>query len=254
MEVLSVDYSASNAPAKFTQSIRASGFGIVRQPPIEKALVDEANADWQKFFSDSRKFDYHFAEETQDGFFPTHISEKANELDVKEYYHYYPWGKHPEFLGSATGELYRQLSQLAGTFLQWLEENTPPEICAQFSMPLSEMIVDSPKTLLRILNYPYVSDKNPKGVVRVGEHTDRNLITLLPAPMEMGLQRQTASGEWHDIPCEEGSIIVNIADSLQNATGGYFPSVLHRVYPKSDAAQKPRMAMPLYLHARADLK
>lgn len=258
MEVLSVDFNASDAPAQFTQSIRATGFGVVRHHPIEKALIDEVYADWRKFFADNRKNDYTFAEESHDGFFPMSVSEKVkgyDEKDIKEYFHYYPWGKHPDFLGGATAELYRQMSQLAATILQWLEDNTPPEISSQFSMPLSEMIVDCPKTLLRILHYPPLTGNEPKEAVRAAAHTDINLITLLPAATEMGLQVQKNSGEWYDVPCEYGSIIVNIGDTLQMASQGYFPSTLHRVInPQGESASKSRMSLPLFLHARPEVR
>ncbi len=242
MEVLSVNYNASDAPAKFTQSIRATGFCVVSQHPIEKSLIDEAYADWQIFFSDDRKSDYKFNEETQDGYFPAEISQ--------EYFQYYPWGKHPDFLGSATAELYRQMLQMAGFVLQWLEDHSPPEISAQFSMPLSEMIADCPKTLLRILNHLPHSASESKGTISSGALSDSNLITLLPAVGEMGLQAQKTSGEWYDVPCDHGSIIVNIADTLQMASQGYFPSTPHRIVnPHSETARKPRLSLPLFLHS-----
>ena len=41
------------------------------------------------------------------------------------------------------------------------------------------------------------------------QHEDINLITILCAATESGLQAQDTKGDWHDIECNPGNITVN---------------------------------------------
>ena len=56
----------------------------------------------------------------------------------------------------------------------------------------------------------------------------QGLMHLLSASVsgsnEPGLQVQKTDGGWLDVPCDFGSLIINIGDMLQEASGGYFPS------------------------------
>jgi isopenicillin N synthase-like dioxygenase len=59
---------------------------------------------------------------------------------------------------------------------------------------------------------------------------------------------------WHDVPCDFGLLIVNIGDMLEEASGGYYPSTVHRVLnPVGVARCKPRISLPLFLHPRRDV-
>lgn len=258
MEVLSVDFTADNASELFTKSLRETGFGVIRNHPIDHELINKVYDDWREFFADERKFDYHFSEDTQDGYFPTNISEVAKGYDIKdikEYFHIYPWGKYPDFIGPATKQLGMELANLASTLLQWIEEHTPADIKSRFSMPLKKMIKDSPKTLFRIIHYPPLTGDEEEGAVRAAEHGDINLLTCLPAATAQGLQVKDSFGQWHDVPCDYNSIAVNIGDMLQMCTDGYYPSTLHRVCnPEGDAAKESRLSMPLFLHPRSEVR
>ena len=45
-------------------------------------------------------------------------------------------------------------------------------------------------------------------------HEDINLITLLVAGTQPGLQVQDINGTWHDVSCDIGSIAINTGDML----------------------------------------
>ena len=93
------------------------------------------------------------------------------------------------------------------------------------------------------------------GAIRAGAHEDINLITILPAANEPGLQVQLKNGDWIDVPCDFGNLIVNIGDMLQEASAGYFPSTSHRVInPEGTDKTKARISLPLFLHPRPDVK
>jgi isopenicillin N synthase-like dioxygenase len=91
-------------------------------------------------------------------------------------------------------------------------------------------------------------DEEPSAI-RAAAHEDINLITVLCAGTELGLQAQDIEGNWHEIQCDPGSIAVNTGDMLQMCSDGYFPSTTHRVInPEADRMNVARMSMPLFLH------
>jgi isopenicillin N synthase-like dioxygenase len=99
------------------------------------------------------------------------------------------------------------------------------------------------------LHYPPLRGDEEPGAVRAAAHGDINLLTILPAATEPGLQVMGKDGNWLDAPSDFGLLIVNIGDMLQEASGHYYPSTVHRVLnPAGAAAQKSRISMPLFLH------
>lgn len=260
MGLVSVDFQSVNAAKVFTDSLHTIGFGVIHNHPISMQLIDEVSKEWLDFFrsKDVEKQKYLFDKKNHDGFFPLDISEMpfgASVLDIKEYYHYYPWGRAPETISDKTQELFDALLVFAETLLGWIEEYTPVEISKQFSMPLSKMVSDSPKTLLRILHYPPLTGEEVDGAVRAAEHTDLNMLTILPAAREGGLQAKQLNGEWAEIDPDSNAIVINIADMLQMCTQGYYRSSPHRVInPIGMAAKRSRISMPLFLHARSEVQ
>ena len=90
--------------------------------------------------------------------------------------------------------------------------------------------------------------------MRAAAHEDINLITILPAANEAGLQVVNAEGKWIAVPGDFGALIVNVGDMLQEATGGFYRSTTHRVVnPTGEAAKRSRISMPLFLHPRRDV-
>ncbi|MNT51623.1 2OG-Fe(II) oxygenase superfamily protein [compost metagenome] len=135
-----------------------------------------------------------------------------------------------------------------------MEQYTPADIAANYSEPLSGMIQGSNKTLLRVLRYPPLTGQEPAGSLRAAAHGDINLLTILPAANEPGLQVQDMDGNWIDVPCDFGMLIINIGDMLQEASQGYYPSTQHRVVnPTGAGAGKSRVSLPLFLHPRDEV-
>lgn len=250
MNVLRVDFEKSDAVPLFASSLHHTGFAVLENHPIDMQLIDDMYKEWMIFFNSEEKFNYQFIVETQDGYFPASISEKAKgaeQRDLKEFYQYYPWGQYPKHMASTTKKLYQQLNQLASTLLSWLEDELPTAIASKLSMPLSAMIEQSEQTMLRILHYPPLSGNEPVGAVRAAAHEDINLITLLVGATSSGLQVKDNHGNWHDVPCARESIVVNIGDMLALATDNYYRSTTHRVV-NPDESHVARLSMPLFLH------
>jgi isopenicillin N synthase-like dioxygenase len=116
------------------------------------------------------------------------------------------------------------------------------------------MIEGSPDTLLRVLRYPPLTGEEEPGAVRAAAHEDINLLTVLPASNERGLQLLTKTGEWADVPSDFGSLVINVGDMLQEASGGYYKSTTHRVVnPSGEGARRSRVSLPLFLQPRPDV-
>ncbi len=220
-------------------------------------MVADIYAAWQQFFDSNEKFDFEYNKDTQDGYFPQSVSEVAKgftKKDIKEYFHFYPWGKCPEALRGQLQEYYDKANTLAAELLTWVEKYSPADVSAKYSQPLSSMIEDSGQTLLRVLHYPPLSGDEEPDAIRAAAHEDINLLTILPAANEPGLQVKAKDGSWLDVPCDFGNLIVNIGDMLQEASGHYFPSTTHRVInPAGTDMTKSRISLPLFLHPRPDV-
>lgn len=257
MQVKVVDYRAADAAEQFTRSLHETGFGVLVNHPLQQALVEKIYANWLGFFNGTDKQDYAFSAETQDGYFSTEISETAKghtQKDIKEYFHVYPWGRIPPQLKADALDYYAQANRLAQQLLSWVQQHTPAEIAAGYSEPLSQMIEGSRLTLLRVLRYPPLTGQEPAGSLRAAPHGDINLLTILPAANEPGLQVLSKDGQWLDVPSDFGMLIINIGDMLQEASQGYYPSTQHRVVnPTGEGAKKSRVSLPLFLHPREDV-
>ncbi|ATD06089.1 2OG-Fe(II) oxygenase family protein [Pseudoalteromonas piscicida] len=252
-----VDYQSPNAAKEFVESLRNTGFGVLKNHPIPQELVESIYKHWQEFFNSEEKHEFLFNKETQDGYFPPEVSEVAKGFtvkDIKEYFHIYPKGRVPAQLEAEIREYYRLASEFAQELLSWVQEEAPADVSARFSIDLKDMIKESEQTLLRILHYPPMTGDEEPGAIRAAAHGDINLLTVLPAANEPGLQVQRQDGSWLDVPCDFGSLIINIGDMLQEASGDYFPSTIHRVInPTGKASTKSRISLPLFLHPRPDV-
>lgn len=252
-----VDYQSKNAAQEFVQSLHETGFGVLSNHPIQKELLESIYENWAGYFSSESKHDYQFNVETQDGFFPSTVSETAKgftKKDIKEYFHYYPWGQCPAELKEQVAQYYKQANELATQLLNWVEEFSPADVSVKYSQALSSMVAESERTLLRVLHYPPLTGNEEVGAIRAAAHGDINLLTVLPAANASGLQVKLKDESWFDVPGDFGCIIVNIGDMLQEASGGYFPSTIHRVInPENQDRTKSRISLPLFLHPKADV-
>ena len=202
MDVAVVDYRSATAARDFTRSLRETGFAVLVNHPIDYSMVLRLQQEWLNFFRSERKWDFLPDEGGQDGYRPMEEAETAvgfSKKDIKEYFHWYPWGRQPEAESRVAREMYDAGFSLAAELLSWVEEFTPSDISKQFTMPLSEMINGTQRTLLRILHYPPLRGDEPEGSVRAAAHQDINMITVLPASNEPGLQVRDLSGKWHDL-------------------------------------------------------
>ena len=252
-----VDYRHPDAGRDFCASLAATGFGVLVNHPLDQSLVEDIYGEWLAFFGTQAKHRYNFDPVKLDGYFSPKVSETAKgetKRDLKEFFHIYPWGRYPAEVSDAARRYYAQGSALASQLLRWVEDFSPAEVKKRYSLPLPSMIEGCQDTLLRVLHYPPLTGNEEPGAVRAAAHGDINLLTILPAATEPGLQVLGKDQAWHDVPCDFGLLIVNIGDMLQEASGHYYPSTVHRVLnPSGDAARKSRVSLPLFLHPRREI-
>ncbi len=252
-----VDYKDPNAPEQFVESLRSTGFGVLRNHPIPQDMVDSIYKNWLEFFCNEDKNNYQFNKEKYDGFFPASDAEAAKgrlTRDIKEYYHFYLWGKCPDSLKAEASEYYKFACNFASELLSWVEAHSPADVKKLYREPLPDMMRNSEQSLLRILHYPPLNGDEQPDAIRASAHEDINLLTILPAANEPGLQVKSRDDSWLDVPCDFGNLIVNIGDMLQEASAGYFPSTTHRVVNPTGAQQNTsRISLPLFLHPRVDV-
>lgn len=259
MNVQTIDLSNSNAGQKFVRSLHETGFAVLRNHPISQTLLKKLYRDWLRFFSSEQKFDYLFDPENRDGsqqgYHPPENSEIAvghTARDLKEYYHFRPYGNNPPELAGDLNH-YRELAFKLGTqLLDWIQETTPPDTFAAHGTSLSG-VLSSDASLLRVLHYPPLKGNEQAGAVRAAAHEDINLITILPVAEQPGLQVQDNDNNWIDVASIAGEIVVNSGDMLRELSNGYFPSTSHRVLnPGSNIANVSRISMPLFLTPSLD--
>ena len=252
-----VDFQSPTAPQDFCKSLHETGFGVLRNHPLDQGLVEGIYAEWLAFFKSETKHQYLQDPVKFDGYFPPSVSETAKnhtKKDLKEFFHIYPWGRYPAEVSDAARRYHTLGSRLAATLLGWVEDGSPPKVKARYSIPLPHMIEGCEETLLRVLHYPPLPGDEEPGAMRAAAHGDINLLTILPAATEPGLQVFGKDNAWHDVPCDFGLLIVNIGDMLQEASGHYYPSTVHRVLnPTGDAALRSRISLPLFLHPRREV-
>ncbi len=258
-----IDFRAAQAPQLLCSSLRETGFAALRHTPLSGQDIHTIGREWLDFFLSPAKARYPWDPLRQDGWFPPEVSEMARghrQRDLKEFFHGYSWGRWPTEVSDAAQHYASQATALAARLLDWVQAGSPPAVRQAYSEPLPEMIEGSERSLLRVLHYPPQQAPAPAGALRAAAHEDINLLTILPASEEAGLQVLHRDGHWLDLPVaaahdEDQLVIVNTGDMLQEASGGWFPSTTHRVLnPVGEAAQRSRIALPLFLHPRADVR
>lgn len=227
----------------FRKSIMDTGFAVITHHGIDHGLIREAQSSWRDFFLSDISEKQKFAS-TTDGNqgYKGMKSEKAvgaAVADLKEFYHWRPGKLIPDQVNLVTSKLFAQLEDIGLKALWNLEQSDTNYVSS---------CDKSDNTILRTLYYPALRDCPVEpGSVRAAAHEDINFITLLVAATAAGLQVLDSKGNWHDVPHEENSIVVNIGDMLQLASRGLYRSTTHRVINPTDS-RADRISMPLFLH------
>jgi isopenicillin N synthase-like dioxygenase len=162
----------------------------------------------------------------------------------------YPANVWPEAvpeLRDAALALYRALERCAGTLLEAIAQtwSLPPD-------RLASMLVGG-NSILRALHYPPF-DPAPGDLptVRAAPHEDINLVTLLCATREPGLEILGRDGVWVPVDARPGEIIADAGDMLARVSNGRIPATTHRVVAYAEDAARDRHALPFFAHPRPE--
>ena len=255
-KIQTIDFHDPNAGKNLVNSLHNTGFAILHNHPIDYNLINNVYKDWETFFSSEEKYSFTFNPKTQDGYFP-YRSENAkgySAKDLKEFYNFYEWGKYPNNIIGKTKRLYYELLTIGRILLTWINAKSPKMVLINSSVSLPEMIENSRMNLMRVIHYPPLKSDVTDGAIRAAAHGDINLITVLPAASQPGLQVQTKEDEWLDVECNAGWLVINTGDMLQECSDGYYPSTIHRVVnPKAKYAHLSRYSIPLFIHPRDEV-
>jgi isopenicillin N synthase-like dioxygenase len=232
--------------AQFIESILNTGFAVITHHGIDKGLIKDTQDVWRHFFSQPMIIKEKFAN-LQDGNqgykgFGIETGVGATKPDLKEFYHWRPGGILPSDAAALTQKMFYLLeAHLAPQLLQALNG-------LGSTMNYKEVCQNSNNTIIRSLYYPALKTLNvEEGSVRSAAHQDVNFITLLVAATSPGLQVRDKQEEWHAVPYEDNSIIINVGDMMELASGGALKSTTHRVTNPANPASD-RVSIPLFVH------
>lgn len=108
----------------------------------------------------------------------------------------------------------------------------------------------------RVVDYPPQTTPPVPGQLRAGAHTDYGAFTiLLGDDVPGGLQVQTRSGRWIDVPTPPDAFVINVGDMLMTWTNDVWVSTLHRVAnpPAGAGPSARRMSMAFFANPREDV-
>lgn len=227
----------------FNNSLIDTGFAVVTHHGIDQGFIREAQQAWRLFFLNNRPYKDGFRNDTDGNMgykgFKTEKAVGAVKADLKEFYHWKPGANLPTEVTALTMHMFAQLEDIAMQILSTMDAKYKK--CCE----------SSDNTILRTLYYPAMDFAAEAGSERAAPHEDINFITLLIAASAAGLQVKDTKGNWHDVPHEQNSIVVNVGDMLQLASRGLYKSTTHRVINPSDS-KTDRISMPMFVHPHSD--
>lgn len=249
MQVKVCNFRSNSFGSDFKESSTETGFAVITHHGIDQGLIREVQQAWRLFYLNSPEYKQKFMnpEDPNMGYMG-YKKEKAvgsKIADLKEFYHWKPGKQLPTEVTALTQHMFGQLEDISSVLLSVLDSDN------NTGFSFRKSCAESDNTILRTLYYPAMDFSKEQGAIRAAAHEDINFITLLVAASAPGLQVLDKKGNWHNVPHEENSIVVNMGDMLQLATNGYYGSTTHRVI-NPDNNNADRVSMPLFVHPHSN--
>lgn len=150
----------------------------------------------------------------------------------------------PERFTETFDALFAALEGVANRFLEAVALHTGLD-----APGLLDAVSDG-NSVLRVIHYPPLRESDPSDAVRAAAHEDINLVTVLPAATQPGLELQDRDGTWRSLATPPGVLVCDTGDIMQRLTGGRIPATTHRVVNPPGAANVSRYSMPFFVHPR----
>ncbi len=235
----------------FMDSIVNTGFAVLTDHGIPHDFIQKTQDAWRKFFLSEQVYKERFVNVINDNMgykgFKSEKAVGAKVADLKEFYHWKPGEMIPLELVGSTLQLFSYLEGISQDVLSVLDKHHGRGDGHSFQYECAQ----SDNTILRSLYYPAMDFSAEPDAVRAAAHEDINFITLLVASTASGLQVQDKDKNWHDVPHEDNSIVVNIGDMLQVMSNWEYKSTPHRVI-NPDNSTSDRISMPFFVHPHKD--
>lgn len=224
--------------------LKEYGFIVLKDHPIPDTLLNNAYAMLEELFAldTETKTKYALKDQGYQRGYTPFGQEHAKDspvMDLKEFWHVgrelpeehryasiYPkniWpAELPDFKPIMT-KIYSALDEAGKTLLGALT----------YSLDLSPnyftKMMSEGNSILRLLHYPPIPDGVDPRCVRSAAHEDINLITILVAATQSGLQLKDRDGTWLDVESDPNALIVDAGDMLARLTNLVIPATTHRV-------------------------
>lgn len=89
-------------------------------------------------------------------------------------------------------------------------------------------------SILTLNHYPHLDSSQQ---LRIAQHTDISLLTIIAQSSAEGGLQIHSNGEWIDVPFVPNALVVNVGDCLAHWTSNVLKSTLHRVVAPKDLHQ-----------------
>jgi isopenicillin N synthase-like dioxygenase len=252
-------------------AMREIGFFAVKNTGVDTAVIKNAYAQAVTFFkkdSDFKSKSYFLELNGQRGFVPGETAKGNCAKDFKEFYHIgrelpleelkklgiapNVWPEQEGFK-DAMSTLYTELEKYVIPLQRAIVEVINRNAREKIPSDSLERMTEKGNSLLRALYYPALSEEQINRLYQplfwAAEHTDIDLMTILPFATEKGLQI-LYKGQWLNVVVPSDAFVVNIGDMLENLTNGFFVSARHRVLAQDP--NKDRFSMVFFVHPTSD--
>jgi isopenicillin N synthase-like dioxygenase len=263
-ELSLADYTRGDSQARdafssaLMHGLQRFGFVTLRDHPVPTRLLDEAQVLSARFFAEDDSVKRRYALGPR-GYTPfrTEHAKNRTEPDLKEFWQVGPesggnqaltnvWPASPPGFKHTVLGLFEALQDTGRYILEALER--PLGVPTGFFASRTR----DRNSVLRLLHYPPVAVDANAGSARSAAHEDINLITLLPAPQESGLELLDRDGRWIAVETAHHNLIVDSGDMMARLTNDVIPATTHRVVnPLKD--NRSRYSMPFFMHPDSDV-
>lgn len=247
-------------------SLRATGFVVVTGHGIDAGLVGRVQRAFAAFFAlaPAVRARYGGVAGGQRGYTPFGVEKAVGHPlpDAKEFFHVGAesapdaptddarpanvWPSEVPELRATCNQVFVALEACAADLLGVIEVG-----CDLPPATLSDLVRDG-NHVLRAAHYPARAPGHDAGVLRAAPHEDINLITLLCAPTDAGLEIRSSDGRWIPVEIAPDALVADAGDMLARITAGAIPATTHRVVDPPGGALRERLSLPFFAHPRPD--
>lgn len=246
------------------EGLKEYGFVVVTDHEVSGALLEKAYNYSEILFALPTEVKEKYSiplNGFQRGYTPfgTEHAKDSKVADLKEFWHVgrssgfsegleniWPVEELPRFQ-KIFEDLFAKLDQTGKTLLEALS------LSLDLEKDFFNKRVDRGNSILRLLHYPPVAKGAEPAALRAAPHEDINLITILVAATQSGLQLKDRDGEWLDVEGPPGSLIVDAGDMLSRITNEVIPATTHQVINPNPELNESRYSMPFFLHPNSDV-